>query len=418
MKLLSKYNRINIGITIIVFLLGSVCFYFVLRYILVNQLDETLQSERQEILQYVKAHQQLPDIENTREQWISFEQSEVQPAKAFMQSHYAFNQHKHEEEEVRQYIFSLQVAGNNYTVTVNKSQEETEDLLQIIILVTIAMIALILLANFIINRKVLGRLWNPFYTTIAHIKDYHLSGKPSLTLDKVSTDEFLLLNESLNEMALRINKDYDSLKRFTENAAHEMQTPLAVIRSKIELMLQTSELKQIQMQHLQEIEDATSKLAKLHQSLLMLTKLENNQFILNEQVDLKKIIEEKIAEKQDLFEAKKLKLTITLEETKVSFHQHLAEIMASNLLNNALRYTAAEGSVTITLTDSHFIICNTAANGSLDTGKVFQRFYKPGNKQEGTGLGLAIVKEICLTAGFSIEYVFANESHKFIVGFK
>ena len=129
---------------------------------MVNQLDETLQSERQEIIQYVNAHQQLPDIENTREQWISFEQVEKPPSKAFMQSLYSYNKHKHEEEEIRQYTFPVQAGNKNYTVTVNKSQEETEDLLQIIILVTSAMIAIILLANFVINRKVLSRLWNPF----------------------------------------------------------------------------------------------------------------------------------------------------------------------------------------------------------------------------------------------------------------
>ncbi|HXL54914.1 MAG TPA: HAMP domain-containing sensor histidine kinase, partial [Chitinophagaceae bacterium] len=401
--------------TIVVFLLGSIFFFFVLQYILINELDETLMSERQEITKYVDAHNRLPEIVNTKEQWTYYHTVPKPIAQPYFKNSYINDEH--EKGPIRQYFFSLKAGNTFYTITINKSQAETEDLLQIIILATVTMIAIILLINFIINRRVLNRLWNPFYSTIQNIKAYRLSDKQPLQLDKTSIDEFASLNESLSEMSARIFNDYEALKKFTENASHEMQTPLAVIRSKTDVLLQSTEWKEKEMQQLQQIEDATQKLAKLHQSLLLLTKLENRQFVLNEEVNLTDIIKQKINEREDLFEAKKISLHTNLRKVKLSFHQHLAEILVSNLLNNAIRHTAANGEIDIELSNEIFFVTNTASSGGLDKNKIFQRFYKATDAADGTGLGLAIVKEICNIANADIQYQYQNNKHQFIIRF-
>jgi len=416
LKLLSKYNRINITVTIMVFLLGSIFFFFVLRYILINQLDETLRSEQQEVTKYVAAHDRLPEIVNTTQQWIYYQTTAKPITEAYFKNDTYINE-DHEKEPVRQYIFSIKAGNTFYAISINKSQKETEGLLKIIIIATIAMIAIILVINFIINRKVLNRLWNPFYTTIQNIKKYRLSSRQPLQLDKTSIDEFASLNESLNEMSGRIYNDYEALKKFTENASHEMQTPLAVIRSKTEVLLQSTEWKEKEIHQIQQIEDATQKLAKLHQSLLLLTKLENRQFILNEIVNLTDIIKKKINEREDLIKAKKISLHTNMQEVKLSFHQHLAEILVNNLLNNAIRHTPANGEIDIALSNQMLSISNTALNGELDHSKIFQRFYKASDSTDGTGLGLAIVKEICNIANADIQYQYQNNKHQFIIQF-
>jgi len=415
LKLLSKYNRINIAVTITVFLLGSIFFFFVLRYILNNQLDETLLSERQELTNYVDAHDTLPEIANTKEQWIYYEIVSKPIAHAYFTNN-TYLDEEYETKPVRQYIFSLKAGNNLYTVTINKSEEEMEGLLRIIIIATVIMIAIILLINFIINRRVLSSLWNPFYKTIQHIKAYRLSDQQPLQLQKTSTDEFASLNESLNEMSARIYNDYETLKRFTENASHEMQTPLAVIRSKTDMLLQSADWEEKEIRQLQQIEDATQRLAKLHQSLLLLTKLENRQFLLNEEVNLTGTIKQKIKEREDVLEAKKISLHTSLQQVKLSFHQHLAEILVSNLLNNAIRHTGANGEIDVELSNEMFSISNTSFNGELDKNKIFQRFYKT-DISEGTGLGLAIVKEICNMAGAVISYQYQNNKHQFTIKF-
>ena len=95
--------------------------------------------------------------------------------------------------------------------------------------------------------------------------------------------------------------------------------------------------------------------------------------------------------------------------------QHLAEILVSNLLNNAIRYTPSGGNIQIELSKSNLIISNTAIGGALNTSQIFQRFYKEHSDNTSTGLGLAIVYEVCLAAGFVIEYKYQQQQHYFTI---
>ncbi|MBV9988080.1 MAG: HAMP domain-containing histidine kinase [Chitinophagaceae bacterium] len=415
MKLFTKYNRVNITATIFVFVIGSIGFYLVLHYVLVKQLDDSLRAEQQEITGFVTQHNELPFIQNTRHQWIEIKPSAAPAIAARPHTVFLYNAREDESEPVRQLVFPIKANGAFYTVTVNKSETETEELLKLIILVTVSMIFLTLLFNYFINRRLIRRLWQPFYNTIAAIRDYRL--QQPLKLRHEPIEEIGLLNDSLNAMTERINRDYLALRSLTENASHEMQTPLAVIHLKVESLLQTMERDERSVQQLMAIEDATQKLSKLHQSLLLLTKLENRQFLPNEQVNLTAVIQSWLEEKREMLGSKNIGLIVDCDQVVLPFHQHLAEILVGNLLNNAIRYTPAGGSIKITLSTKQLVITNSAANGSLDTEKLFQRFYKAGDSTEGTGLGLAIVQEICLLAGFHISYHYTASKHAFTIRF-
>ena len=418
MKLFTKYNRVNIIATIATFMVGSTVFYFVLSYILRRQLDGTLRSEQQEITEYVQSHNQLPDFQNTHQQWITAVQAAAPLAQRHICSRPVYNKREDEQESVRQLTFSIQAKGQYYNITVNRAEAETEDLLQLIILVTLGLIGLILLVNYIINRRLITRLWQPFYNTIDRIKGYTVAVEKPLQLPKESIDEIALLNDSLNQMTLHIYRDYQALKSFTENASHEMQTPLAVIRSKVEILLQDDGLKQQSIQQLLAIENAARKLSRLHQSLLLLTKLENRQFIAGELVNMQQAVLSKIEEWQELVSSRKLLLNVQCDNVIVAFHHHLAEILVNNVLNNALRYTPEAGEIDIILNEEYLQVRNTAAAGKLDAEKVFQRFYKANDTGEGTGLGLAIIKEICSLAGFEATYLFEDGKHVFTIYFR
>ena len=418
MNLFAKYNRINITVTIFTFVLGSVAFYFVLNYVLTRQLKETLRSEQFEIIHYVEQHNSLPEIQNTRHQWVTIEKSTAVLAKPRFNDINIYNEKEKETEPVEQLLFTVKVSGEYFLITVNKSKAETEDLLQLIILVTIGMIALILLLNFLINRNVIHRLWQPFYLSINRVKEYHLNNRQSLHLPKENTDEFNLLNESLNAMTQSIHQDYQALKAFTENASHEMQTPLAVIRSKTEMLLQQQNVSEEAMKQIMGIEEGIQKLSRLHQSLLLLTKIENTHFTFDEKVALGTLLLQKIEEKKELFESKHLTVIQDIQFITLPFHQQLAEILINNLLSNTIRYTPENGVVNIELDKEKLIVRNTATENSLDVEKIFQRFYKAQQNQEGTGLGLAIVKEIGKMAGFDVQYLFHNNYHIFTIYFK
>lgn len=416
MKLLAKYNRVHMSATIMIFLLACTAFYFIFHFIITDQLDDTLRSEQQEIMSYVQMHHQLPEIQNTREQWIAYDSVSTPISGSIIKSSVITNE-AYREEEVRQLIFPVKIADNVYTVTVTKSQEETEDLIQLIILVSVVIIALILIANSIISRKVLNTLWNPFYATINTIANYRASATKPLALPQEAITEFDLLNENLNKMTARIHHDYTVLKTFTENASHEMQTPLAVIRSEVEMFLQNEEWKENSFSQIQRIEAATNKLAKLNQSLLLLAKLENQQFLMQDKIDLSKLLLEKIDERTEIIKSRGLQLITNIAAVTIVLHQQLAEMLVTNLLNNAIRHTGKNGIISIRLQENELTICNTAVNGALDADNIFERFYKTDSSSEGTGLGLAIVKQICTTANCMVNYQFINKQHCFTVTF-
>lgn len=414
MKLFEKYNRLNITATILTFVIGSCTFYFLLNYILIRELDEKLQAEQQEIVTYTTLHNSLPEIIHTKEQYTFY-----QPANAPGLTIFSSGRHKYdnEEENYREIHFTVPAGGKYYLVTVATPLEETESLLQAIIEVTIAMVALILLTGYLINRTVIRRLWKPFYQTIGKMKTYHLSDQDTLALERVDIDEFSLLNQSINEMIGRIQQDYSSLKNFTGQAAHEMQTPLAIIRTRLDMLMQNENLLEQNAHNITDIEKAVHRLSRLHQSLLLLTKVENRQFALNEQVQLDVVIADKCAEYAELMEAMNLTVNLNLQPTTILFHQHLADILINNLLNNATRYNKPGGVIDIELQNNRLTISNTSATQQLDLNKLFKRFYRDDNSQEGTGLGLSIVKQICEMAGYTIDYEYSNDKHTFIIMF-
>jgi signal transduction histidine kinase len=414
LKLLDKYSRLNITATILTFIIGSCTFYFLLNYILIRELDERLQAEQQEILAYVNTHKSLPDIVRTKDQFTLYEQAVAKVNTEFTTVKLKQN---NEQEDYREIKFSLLARDKYYQVTVGTPLDETEALLQVIICVTIAMIGIILLIGFLINRIVIRRLWKPFYSTIESVKNYHLSEQQTLKLERTDIDEFSLLNQSINEMVDRIQQDYGSLKNFTGQAAHEMQTPLAVIRTKLDTLMQNEAVLEKNAQLITDIEKAVHRLSRLHQSLLLLTKVENKQFLLNEKINLDKIVTDKYEEFGEMASAMNLSIKLHIEPVVLLFHQQLAEIIISNLLNNAIRYNRPSGEIEISLNDTLLTVSNTSDKGKLDSTKLFKRFYRDADSSEGTGLGLSIVKQICDMAGYSITYSYYEARHEFKLNF-
>lgn len=417
MRLFTKYNRVNIWLTVAIFILGAAGFYLLLSYVLNRQLDDTLRSEQQEITEYVAAYNKLPVFQNTRQQWMTARPATEEQAVPVIDSYRQYNAKNDENEWVRVLRFTVRTGNEFYQVTVNRSQTETEDLLKLIIMLTLGMIGIILLVNYLVNRLLVNKLLTPFYTTVEGIKQYAGVESP-MQLLQTGIDEIDILNASVNEMTQRIHTEYKALKTFTENASHEMQTPLAVIRGKIELLLQNETLQQQDIKYILQVDDACKRLARLHQSLLLLTKLENRQFTVTDVVDMLDVVTARAAEFEELFAAKNILLSVQVKPVTIYLHYHLAEILTSNLLNNALRHTPYGGEVFVMLTEQALTVGNTALKDPLDSNSVFRRFYRAEDGTEGTGLGLAIIKEICNIGGLEVEYNFTGGKHVFAVHFQ
>jgi signal transduction histidine kinase len=414
-KLFTKYNRISIAALTLVFIVSCIAFYIVLRYVLITQLDDTLHTEQTEIVSYVKEHNRLPEIMNAYNQRIDVIPVQAPPPRAAFSSRKIINDEK-KEEWVRQLEFGITAAGAHYRVVVTKSQMETNDLLQLVIFIGAGMMALVLLAGYGVNRIVIKQLWKPFYTTLQEVEQYQLAKQQPMQLPVSNISEFDLLNQQLRHMTERAQQDYQVVKEFSANAAHEMQTPLAVIQSHTEALMQDERLLHQHNTSIQTIEQSVQRLTRLNQALLLLARIENRQFLTNETMALDALVKEKTTELAELIASKKITLDVQTTAVNISFNRHLTEAIIQNLLNNAIRYNVPGGKIGITLTQAAFSIANTSAIPALEPEKISRRFYRhPQTQADGNGLGLSIVQQVCNWAGYRLHYNYKNAQHVFVI---
>ena len=205
---------------------------------------------------------------------------------------------------------------------------------------------------------------------------------------------------------------YQSQKEFTENASHEMQTPLAVLQGKLDLLMQTNPLSQEQSELITDLVDVNHRMNRLNKTLLLLSKIENNQFTEIEEISLKQVLEKLI--EQYRFQAEQKNITITnnfINDIPITANRMLIEIMLGNFLSNAIKHNTLNG--TIIITGSEICFKNTGVAYELDKDKIFQRFQKQTASNNSTGLGLPIATKIAALYHFRVQYKYTNALHQF-----
>ncbi|WP_443947126.1 sensor histidine kinase [Pedobacter sp. AW1-32] len=415
MKLAERYNRVNILTAVIVLMITGAIYYLFIHLILTNKLDKDLEVEENEIKQYTEAYHKLPLPASFLDQQVSYAESTKNALREFSYTTY-YNAKEKESEPGRKLVTTVKLNGKNVQVTIIKSRVESEDLVRIILLITLGVTIILLGLLFLINRFFLNRLWQPFYKILKGMKTFEVSKMETISNEPTKIDEFIELNQSVNAMAERVRKDYKELKSFTDNASHEMMTPLAVINSKLDSLLQTDAFTEQQGALLEDIYQATGKLSRLHHALLLLAKIENNLIPGLQDVDMKALVEGKIRQFQELFERDELSVEFYLEEKMLTMSRYLADILLNNLFSNAVRHNIRNGRIIIQLSPAALVVSNTGKNfKSID--RLFDRFTKS-TESDGMGLGLAITRQVCTLYGYEIEYTKENDLHVFSVVFK
>ena len=410
MKLLSKYNRIYLTASLIVFLITGIGYYFVVRYVLIDQLDDSLKVELNEIKDYVHLNNALPPQSNTKNQIIYFKPTGNKSDKARYSNVTEYDSNEKEVITFRQLHTIIKVYGHNYEVFIREPQTETEDLLGLIFFITFFIAAFFILLLFIINRLLLQKVWKPFQHTLSQIQRFNLSKQNEITIEPTDITEFTELNNAVLSMSGKVYQEYHSLKNFTENASHEMQTPLAILNARLDLLIQNEDLSEKESGQLQEMYEAVNRLARLNKSLLLLTKIENRQYSESDSIQFDQLINKKLLQFADLIKARNLTVETDIQPTILKLNHHLADIIINNLISNAIKHNLENGSITISLEQNELMISNTGKLDYVDPDKVFDRFQK-GPESEGLGLGLAIVKQICDQYNFMIQYSMVDDLH-------
>lgn len=419
MKLIAKYNRVTIPIIIAVLLISSVAYYFILHFVLIHQLDKDLRIEQQEIIQHVKETGSLPESSNYRDQKIDFHPTDTTYFKDKVSTENFYELKDREEHSLRRIDFLISAKGENYIATVKKSQQETEDIVQLILMLTFSVIVILLLILFVSNRFLLHKLWKPFNNTLNQLKQFNLSSKNKIVLQTTNVDEFKELNQTALIMTEKVSSDYEMLKSFTENASHEIQTPLAIIKNKIELLSQSETLSESDLTVIQSLNEAASRLSRLNQSLLLLSKIENRQFENIHRIDFSFILDSYINNFEELASTKNISIDKNIiENFFFEMNESLAEILISNLIINAIKHNGQNGRINISLTSKSLVVSNTGDEPKEETTKLFERFKKSSSSQDSLGLGLSIVKTICDTYHFTPDYTFRNGMHILKISFQ
>ncbi|UZT98252.1 HAMP domain-containing sensor histidine kinase [Chryseobacterium fluminis] len=309
----------------------------------------------------------------------------------------------------------IYIKNQPYLFTIETNIEETEGTVMIIGLITLFFFLLIVTGLFILNRRLSKTIWKPFRDTLDKLKNFNLYTQTHIEFEATDTTEFEELNQSLKKLITHNVSVYKTQKEFTENASHELQTPLAILKNKLDLLLQDENLTDKQYDIAEEMNRALTRSSRINKNLLLLAKIDNSQFDNAERIQFDELLHQSMELFSEHFEQKNISVTETISSGVLVYgNRGLAEVLINNLILNAIRHTLRNGSISVHLTDSLFEVANSG-NQALNTDLLFKRFSKLSGTGNGSGLGLAIIREICKFHHWSISYTFENNLHIFSV---
>ena len=416
MKLAGHYNKASIFITISVLFVGGIIYFFAITHISRIQLDRDLTEEIEEVKEYVSGNNRIPrQVDFDEDQTVFIKTNQKALTRRYFDT--VYNNPKEKKSEGGRAVEDLvKLNGEYYKVIITESREGAEYLVQVIALITLVLMIALLLILFITNRYVLKGLWKPFYSILGELKAFNVSEPSNFNLQNNSVDEFTELSHAVQIMSLRVKNDFQHLKLLTENASHEMMTPLAVITAKLDTLIQDESFKAEHYELINDIYMASGKLLRLNQTMLLLVKIENNLIEDNELLSLDNLIREKLSQFQELTAVKNITVTQKLRQKEIFASKYLIDILLNNIFSNSIRHNHINGKQNIILTEGKLIIQNTGAVTALNPDTIFSRF-KKGSQSDGTGLGLTIVKNICNLYNWEIAYYYPKSLHTFEITF-
>ena len=310
------------------------------------------------------------------------------------------------------------VNDKSYYVSIYGVIIESDDIMDAVT-ESLMTIYLILLAVIIpVGLVASNLLLRPFKRTLLAIQNFSLKESEEITFPKSGVPEFKKLNDFLNEMSDKARHDYKVLKEFSENASHELQTPIAIMQSKIEVLLDSPGLGEDQLSQISQLQNSLKRLSKLSNSLSLLTKIENQEFVNRHSICLTEVTSNLLSEFSELIELKSISLEKSIEpDIRILADQVLIELLITNLINNAIRHNIENGYIRVTLTLSYLKIENSGKALNIDPSELFERFKKSNQSESSLGLGLAIVKRICELYNFEVSYSQVDHNHALRIDF-
>ncbi len=420
MKLLTRTSLSYILISVVVFIISGLVFFNLLHTIFKRQLDATLTEEKMLVEQTINYSDSVPDFRLVFGHMIDVTiLNAPQQKKSYIKDTLMYDSDLGSFASFRHlFTENTSIKQKGYTINIYKPLRDSENLIADIVislaLVFISLLLLLVIVNYFITR----RIWIPFYRILHNLSIYEINQAKPLELAGSEIYEFKLLMTALEKMSKKIQFDYMNLKEFNENAAHELQTPLAIIKSKLELLIQKENLDENQLQLISGIFEATTRMSKLNQGLLLISKIENNQFNQTENINLAQILDKTIEHFEEMIDHRGITVSkVYQNHVTLMMNPILAEIFITNLVSNAIRHNILNGRIDLIVKHDSLTITNTGQLLKTDPGELFQRFRKSESSNDSVGLGLSIVQKIAGLYQMKVVYQHHEGLHTLIISF-
>ncbi|SHE75351.1 Signal transduction histidine kinase [Dysgonomonas macrotermitis] len=419
-SLLTKSSRLFLVFTTIIMLCCFPLFFFVMEALYAEDLDELIEFRSEQFVKDDLPSLKISDIEY----WNRFNEDmkiypfeNTYPLNKVVQKPFYSQAEKHEI-DYRIYYNKINIEGEPYVFMSRIAMIETKDLLRTLGIQYLLFFVIIIIGLLTLQRILSRRLWKPFYNSLNEIENFKLEKGKVPDFEKTTTTEFVRLNNNLRKFMQDNITSYNQQKEFTENASHELQTPLAVFQSQLDLLLQDSSLNESQMNVIESLYDVSSRLTRLNKNLLLLSRIDNSQFKETITIDLSQLLEHQLTYFKELASNNRITLVVDIQNPLIiTANKVLLESLINNLISNAIRHNYGGGLINIEVKDNTFQISNSGGKSSLNKDKVFRRFSRTSEERKGNGLGLSIVNQICKLHGWEVGYNYTDELHRFYVIF-
>ncbi len=421
MKLLNKTISLYILYASVLLLIAIPVLYLSIQHRVVHEMDESLQEQKDKIISDLEKTDTVslaPWLQNIEPGITLFPSAAQDNQRDRFYTTIIFENISKEKSPYRVLETTVNLKGKPYILQIKSSLIDSQDLIESIVRIVGILLLLIIVGLVLINQVLSKKIWKPFYTVLDKLREFKIENNAALHFEKSTTTEFTALNRAITLLTGRSREVYQSQKEFTENASHEMQTPLAIFQGKLDLLMQTSPLTEEQSELISDLADVNQRVNRLNKSLLLLTKIENNQFAEIENVSVQQLLIKLI--EQYSFQLEQRNIIIVNEITEdiiVVANKMLIEIMLGNLLSNAIKHNFINGSIVIKGNKIEITFMNTGTGTVLNENKIFQRFQKQTTDSSSIGLGLQIAQKIAANYQYTINYSFHNEQHQFRLRF-
>ncbi len=420
MKLLNYTSKYLLILLVPVITIWAVIFYYALLDEIYDSLDDGLENQKVMILQHPELIESAFENNNFKKGNHVIEKIDKHEYHDFEESYrdsLMYMQNEKDYEPIRVFESTFKEKEEHYKIKIITSMVEEDDLIKSLATYLIILYLLVLISIVLLNNIILRKIWKPFYSLISQLKSFRIENDTTLKIDKTGIDEFELLNQTMEQLTEKSRKSYLNQKHFIENASHELQTPLAISINKLELFSEKNALNEEQLKDIGFVLDNLARLTRLNKSLLLLSKIENQQFVEEESVNFEDLINHIAQDFEDLLEHKKMILNVSVQtELVYKMNKDLAIILLTNLIKNAIVHGVKQGIIGIDVSNKRLTITNYGVNKALDDSKLFSRFKKMNTDARSTGLGLAIARAITQKYQLQLSYAY-HDAHCFTLDF-